>query len=169
MVLLFRYDYLQTLTLLWSYVLIYNLSILPLFSSLFQLSITNIKTFNYFSTIGINSVLTKIILISFLSSAGVPPFVGFFSKIFIFTLLCNSNFSILFLILFLLIFTGLYFYMQNIRFLNTSNPLRGTLIFEKNVRLVLNFYYLILPNTLLLLLGFLILDDLIILIKWFVV
>jgi hypothetical protein len=59
--------------------------------------------------------------------------------------------------------------MQNIRFLNTSNPLRGTLIFEKNVRLVLNFYYLILPNTLLLLLGFLILDDLIILIKWFVV
>lgn len=169
MVLLFSYDYLQTLTLLWSYVLIYNLSILPLFSSLFQLSITNIKTFNYFSTIGINSVLTKIILISFLSSAGVPPFVGFFSKIFIFTLLCNSNFSILFLILFLLIFTGLYFYMQNIRFLNTSNPLRGTLIFEKNVRLVLNFYYLILPNTLLLLLGFLILDDLIILIKWFVV
>ena len=169
MVLLFSYDYLQTLTLLWSYVLIYNLSILPLFSSLFHLSITNIKTFNYFSTIGINSVLTKIILISFLSSAGVPPFVGFFSKIFIFTLLCNSNFSILFLILFLLIFTGLYFYMQNIRFLNTSNPLRGTLIFEKNVRLVLNFYYLILPNTLLLLLGFLILDDLIILIKWFVV
>ena len=169
MVLLFSYDYLQTLTLLWSYVLIYNLSILPLFSSLFQLSITNIKTFNYFSTIGINSVLTKIILISFLSSAGVPPFVGFFSKIFIFTLLCNSNFSILFLILFLLIFTGLYFYMQNIRFLNTSNPLRGTLIFEKNVRLVLNFYYLILPNTLLLLLGFLILDDLIILVKWFVV
>ena len=169
MVLLFSYYYLQTLTLLWSYVLIYNLSILPLFSSLFQLSITNIKTFNYFSTIGINSVLTKIILISFLSSAGVPPFVGFFSKIFIFTLLCNSNFSILFLILFLLIFTGLYFYMQNIRFLNTSNPLRGTLIFEKNVRLVLNFYYLILPNTLLLLLGFLILDDLIILIKWFVV
>ena len=169
MVLLFSYDYLQTLTLLWSYVLIYNLSILPLFSSLFQLSITNIKTFNYFSTIGINSVLTKIILISFLSSAGVPPFVGFFSKIFIFTLLCNSNFSILFLILFLLIFTGLYFYMQNIRFLNTSNPLRGTLIFEKNVRLVLNFYYLILQNTLLLLLGFLILDDLIILIKWFVV
>ena len=166
---MFSYDYLQTLTLLWAYVLIYNLSILPLFSTLFQLSTSNVKTFNYFSTVGINSILTKMILISFLSSAGVPPFVGFFSKIFIFTLLCNSNFSILFLILFLLIFTGLYFYMQNIRFLNTSNPLSGTLVFEKNVRLVLNFYYLILPNTLLLLLGFLILDDLIILIKWFVV
>lgn len=166
---LLSYDYLQTLTLLWAYVLIYNLSILPLFSALFQLTTSNIKTFNYFSSIGVNSFLTKVILISFLSAAGIPPFVGFFSKIFIFTLLCNSNFAILFLLLFLLLFISLYFYMQNIRFLNTSNPRGGNVVFEKNIRLVLNFYYLTLPNTLFLLLGFLVLDDLFILIKWFVV
>jgi hypothetical protein len=69
----------------------------------------------------------------------------------------------------LLLFISLYFYMQNIRFLNTSNPRGGNVVFEKNIRLVLNFYYLTLPNTLFLLLGFLVLDDLFILIKWFVV
>jgi NADH:ubiquinone oxidoreductase subunit 2 (subunit N) len=90
---------------------------------------------------------------------------GFFSKIFIFISLGDSHFSILFVLFFVLTFLGLYFYMQNIRFLNTSSRLNKGLIFEKNVRTVLSFYYLALPNALLLLLGFLVLDDLFIFIK----
>ena len=162
----FDYDYLQTLNLLWSYIFIYNLSLLPLFAVLFQLPVSNLKTFNYFSTIGLNYILTKIILISFLSAAGVPPFAGFFSKIFIFTLLCNSNFSFLFIIFFILVFVGLYFYVQNIRFLCTSNVSNGNLVFEKNIRISLNFYYLAFPNLFLLVFSFLFIDDLFIFIKW---
>lgn len=163
---MFSYDYLQTLNLLWSYIFIYNLSLLPLFAVLFQLTVSNIKTFNYFSTVGLSYILTKIILLSFLSAAGIPPFAGFFSKIFIFSLLCNSNFSILFPLFFILIFTGLYFYMQNVRFLNTSNVQNSNIQFDKTNRIVLHFYYLVLPNAFLLIFGYLFLDDLFIFIKW---
>ena len=73
------------------------------------------KTLFSFANLG----STQILLI--LSMAGVPPFVGFFTKVFIFILLCNSKFFLFFPIFFVLLFIGLYFYTQNIRFLNSTN------------------------------------------------
>ena len=53
--------------------------------------------------------------------AGVPPFLGFFSKILILILLVNSNFFLFYLFFFGLLFFGLYFYLQNIKFLHSTN------------------------------------------------
>lgn len=163
---LFTYDYEQTLNLMWSYIFIYNLSLLPIFAVLFQLNISNIKTINFLSTFGFNYTLTKFLIISFLSAAGIPPFLGFFSKIFIFTLLCNNYLTLFFIILFILLFTGLYFYMQNIRFLNTSNLQNFNNIFEKNVRHVPSFYYFCFPNIFFLIFGFLFVDDIFLFFRW---
>jgi NADH:ubiquinone oxidoreductase subunit 2 (subunit N) len=52
--------------------------------------------------------------------AGVPPFLGFFSKILILILLVNSNFFLFYIFFFGLLFFGLYFYLQNIRFLHST-------------------------------------------------
>jgi NADH:ubiquinone oxidoreductase subunit 2 (subunit N) len=53
--------------------------------------------------------------------AGVPPFIGFFSKIFILNLLINSNLFLFYFLFFVLLLVGLYFYIQNMRFLHSSN------------------------------------------------
>lgn len=144
---------------------IYNLALLPLFIVFFQLTTSNIKTLNYFSSFNLNYLLNKILLISILSTAGIPPFVGFFSKIFIFTLLCSSNFSFLFILFFILLFTSLYFYIQNIRFINSSKLTNNNTIFDRNVRLVLRFYYFIFPNLFTLLFGVILIEDFFIIIK----
>jgi NADH-quinone oxidoreductase subunit N len=165
-ILLFTYEYEQTLTLIWSYILIYNASLLPIFIVLFQLTSSHVKTINFLGTIGAHYTLTKILIVAFLSAAGIPPFVGFFSKIFIFTLLCNSYFSFLFLILFIFIFIGLYFYMQTIRFLNTSNQQNCNSVFDRSTRIVPAAYYLCFPLTFSLVFGFLVLDDVLVFVKW---
>jgi len=164
--LLFTYEYEQTLTLIWSYIFIYNISLLPIFVVLFQLTSSYVKTINFLNMIGSNYTLTKVLTVAFLSAAGIPPFLGFFSKIFIFTLLCNSYFAFLFLILFLFIFVGLYFYMQTVRFLNTSNQQNFNAVFDKNVRLTPSTYYICLPLSFLIVFGFLVLDDVLLFVRW---
>lgn len=163
---LFMYDYEQTLNLMWSYIFIYNLSLLPIFAVLLQLNISNVKTINFLNTLGFNYTLTKFLMISFLSAAGIPPFLGFFSKIFIFILLCNTYLSVFFIIFIILLFTGLYFYMQNIRFLNTSNLQNMGNVFEKNIRVVPSFYYFCFPNMFMLIFGFTFLDDCFLFFRW---
>ena len=54
--------------------------------------------------------------------AGVPPFWGFFSKLFIFLAILNTSLSVLFLPLLILLIISLYFYVQNVRFLNATAP-----------------------------------------------
>lgn len=163
---LFTYEYEQTLSLIWSYIFIYNISLLPIFVVLFQLNTSQVKTINFLNTIGAQYTLTKILIIAFLSAAGIPPFLGFFSKIFIFTLLCNNYFAFLFIILFIFLFVNLYFYMQTIRFLNTSNNQNLNTLCDKNVRISTSAYYLNFPNTFILIIGFLLLEDVLIFFKW---
>jgi NADH:ubiquinone oxidoreductase subunit 2 (subunit N) len=101
--------------------------------------------------------------------AGVPPFWGFFSKIFIFTLLCNSNFFILFPFFFFILFLGLYFYIQNIRFLNSTNGSNFQPIIEHGLRSVPLYYYVV--NTLLffIIFGFIFTEDLLLIISWLLI
>jgi len=59
--------------------------------------------------------------------SGVPPFVGFFTKVLVLTLLVQTFFYLLFPSLFILLFAGLYFYIQNCRLLLTTElTLRGS-------------------------------------------
>jgi NADH:ubiquinone oxidoreductase subunit 2 (subunit N) len=100
------------------------------------------------------------------SMAGVPPFWGFFSKIFLFTLLANSNFFILFPFFFILLFIGLYFYIQNIRFLNSTAGANFTPIVELNARNVPMYYYLTFTLLFFLTFGVYFTEDLLILTQW---
>jgi len=78
------------------------------------------------------ALLKDYVVVALLSMAGVPPFSGFFSKLAIFVLLLNSSIFFLFPLLFILLFTGLYFYLQNLRLVLTisnrllSNPFYPT-------------------------------------------
>ena len=60
---------------------IYNISLFVLFFTLFQFVNFETKTLFSFSDLGSSNLLTKILTLTILSMAGVPPFWGFFTKI----------------------------------------------------------------------------------------
>jgi NADH-quinone oxidoreductase subunit N len=146
--------------------LIYNLSLFVIFYTLFQFTSFDLKTLYSFSSLGVNNYFTRVIIISLFSMAGVPPFWGFFSKIFIFVLLCNSTFFTLFTFFFLLLFVGLYFYIQNIRFLNTTAGADFNPIIEQNLRSTPIYYYFITVFLFLIIFGFIFTEDLLLFMSW---
>lgn len=139
---------------------IYNISLYVAFSTFFQFLNTDIKTLQSFSTLGLINFFNKTLTIVLFSMAGVPPFWGFFSKIFIFTLLCNSNFYLLFPFFFLILFIGLYFYIQNIRFLNSTCGSNFQPIIELNLRNVPIYYYTTYFILFFIIFGFMFTEDL---------
>ena len=104
-----------------SYLIVYNITNLLFFAILLKLSPFSSKTFYSLSLMSSNNIFSKLLALLLLSMAGVPPFTGFFTKILILSILTTSNFSLLFITFFLLLFTGLYFYVQNVRFIQSKN------------------------------------------------
>ena len=103
---------------------------------------TKFKTLHSFSGFSFNAFYLTLTTILLFSMAGVPPFIGFFSKLFILTLITNNSFVLLYAIFFVVLFIGLYFYIQNIRFLHSTNS--GELDYTylaNNERIVPTFYY----------------------------
>jgi len=141
------------------------MSLFLIFYTLFQFISFDYKTLYSFSDLGSNNFFTKVLIIALFSMAGVPPFWGFFSKLFIFTLLCNSNFFILFPIFFLILFIGLYFYIQNIRFLNATSGSDFQPVIEQNLRNTPIYFYLTFVFLFLLLFGFIFTEDLLIIVS----
>lgn len=163
---LLSYDFLQTMLLLLTYMVIYNLTSFVLFTTVLQIVGTNVKTLFSFSNFGSNHVLTKVISLAILSLAGVPPLLGFFSKIFVFVLISNSHLSILFPSFFVLLFIGLYFYIQNLRFLNSTNSASTTTPIELTPRVNMSYFSLAIPTCFFIVFGFAYVDDLMILSLW---
>lgn len=159
----------DVILLLWSYLFIYNLALLVIFTTLFQLTNSRVNTLYSLSDLGSTGTLTKLLVVSLFSMAGVPPFWGFFSKVFIFLLLLNSNFFIFFIFFFILLLTGLYFYIQNVRFLNPTSAPRSISTIELNVRRVPAFYYLTYVSSYFLIVGFFFTEDLFLLLTWILV
>ena len=163
---LFNYDYTQTLLLILTYMVVYNITSFLMFATIIQLVNTNIKTLFSFSNLDTGNVFTKILSLVILSLAGVPPLVGFFSKIFVFVLISNSNLFILFPPFFILLFTGLYFYIQNLRFLNSTNKPTTVFISELTTRVMPLYFAMALPIVFFILFGFCYLDDLFLVLSW---
>lgn len=94
--------------------------------------------------------------------AGVPPFTGFFAKLFILLLLSNSSLFLLYSLFVILLLTGLYFYVQNLRFLHSSKSSNTNLPNLLSYQLSdTNFFnYLVLIHFFIIF-GFVLLDDLI--------
>ena len=91
--------------------------------------------------------------------AGVPPFIGFFSKIFVMVLVLNNFYFLFYFIFFLLLFLGLYFYMQNIRFLHSTNYTSYTTPYLTNERSAVLTYYLVIYLLYLIIFGVVYIDD----------
>jgi NADH:ubiquinone oxidoreductase subunit 2 (subunit N) len=153
--------------LLFTYMFIYNTSLVTLFWTLFSIITTKFKTLHSFSGFSFNAFYLTLITILLFSMAGVPPFIGFFSKLFILTLITNNSFTLLYTIFFVVLFIGLYFYIQNIRFLHSTNngELNYTYV-SSNERIVPAFYYSTILVLTLVIFGAVYVEDALLLFTW---
>lgn len=156
--------------LIFTYMFIYNLSLTVLFWTLMSFINSNFKTLHSFMGFSLNTFYLFTTTILLFSMAGVPPFIGFFSKLFLIVLLTNSNFFLLYSLFFVTLFLGLYFYVQNIRFLHTSN--HTTVDYSNtpgfNERSLYIYYYFSLTILVFIVLGFSYIDDLLLIFTWLV-
>jgi len=107
-------------------VLIYNLfSIFFVFDVKYVKSLTDLKSMNYVDGI------TSLVIITFLSLAGIPPLLGFVSKflLFIFFLIKNNPFILALIVVFNLFV--MFFYLQNIRYM-VSKSAKNYFNFKNN-------------------------------------
>jgi NADH:ubiquinone oxidoreductase subunit 2 (subunit N) len=153
--------------LLFTYMFIYNTSLITLFWILFGTILTHFKTLQSFNSFSFSSFNLTSITILLFSMAGVPPFLGFFSKLFILTLLTGSSFYLLYSLFFVVLFLGLYFYIQNVRFLHTTNPSDANHQYVVgSERCVPFFYYFTINLLTILTLGTVYVDDLLLIFSW---
>ena len=134
-------SFIELIVILFTYMFVYNISLLIIFWTLFQFININFKTLYSFSDLKLNFFFISTLTITFLSVAGVPPFIGFFPKLLILIALLNSNFFVFYVFFLVLLFLGLYFYIQNIRFLHSSSFTKINYSFDFFLRSS-SFYYL---------------------------
>lgn len=163
---LFTYNSIDTTLVLFLYMFIYNISLFIVFLTLYQFINLNFKTIYSFSDLKFNFFFVIALSISLFSMAGVPPFLGFFSKLFILISLINSNFFIFYFFFFSLLFFGLYFYLQNIRFLFSTGTGKLNYSFMINLRSTTSYYLIVYIFLFFLIFGFIFLDDLILFFSW---
>ncbi len=163
---IFFLNSLDSLVILFVYMFIYNLSLICLFWTLYQFINNKFLTLFSFSDLKFNFYFTTLITVILFSIAGVPPFIGFFSKLLILVLLSNSNFFFFYIFFFGLLFFGLYFYLQNIRFLYTTSSSKLNYSNFFNLRAVSIYYNYTFFFLFFFLFGLLFLDDLIIYFYW---
>ena len=119
------------------------------------------KTLYSFNNFYFDSFYLFFLTIFLFSLAGVPPFIGFFNKLFLLDLLIHYNFFVLYFIFFVILILGLYFYMQNLRFLHSTNYHTSSKIFLNNDRVIVALYYYLIFQSILLLNGVFLVDDLV--------
>ena len=151
---------------LFIYMFIYNLSLVSFFWSLFSFITIKLKTLYTFSEFTQNSFIVLNISVLLFSMAGVPPFIGFFSKLFIMVLVLNNFYFLFYFLFFLILFLGLYFYMQNIRFLHSTNYRNhyNTSLVNERITFVMLYFMIILLTTIVF--GLVYIDDFILLFTW---
>lgn len=148
---------------------VYNLSLFSLFFIFTQFIISAFRTIYSFSQLTASAILVNSAAITLFSIAGIPPFVGFFSKLLILITLISSFFYFFFIFFFILLFFGLYFYLQNLRFLYSSvvNTLNYAYVYNlkhnSGFFLINNFYLFFF------IFGFLLFDDIILYFYWILI
>ena len=157
---------LDTLVILFIYMFIYNISLIIIFWTLLQFISFNFKTIYSFTDLKFNFYFVTILSIVLFSIAGVPPFLGFFSKLLILILLINSSFFFFYIFFFGLLFFGLYFYLQNIRFLYSTGIGKLNYSYSPNLRISSLYFYITFFFIFFLIFGFSFMDDLILYFYW---
>lgn len=121
---------------------------------------SEVKTLQLLSRLNLNTFSTIALTVILLSMAGVPPFIGFFSKLFLILILLNNAFFLFFSLFAVVLILGLYFYIQNIRFLHSSKLSLVNYTYLNNERQIIIYFYLTVCLMLLLSVGFIFIDDL---------
>ena len=151
---------------LFTYMFLYNTTLVIFFWSILLNITTKLKTLYSFSQYSFDSASLFFITICLFSMAGVPPFVGFFSKLFILNIILNTNLLTLYFFLFILLLVGLYFYMQNLRFLHTSNKNSNDKPYLINERTPLSYYYFSITFIFFIIFGVVYIDDFLLFFNW---
>lgn len=153
-----------TIIYIFSYLLIYNISLYILFNVLI-LSFIDIKFSNFLFKLNNVSSLRLLTLITLFSISGIPPFIGFFVKMSLLYYISFTSYMLLLILCFVL-FIGLYFYLQNIRYLMWLED-DSVKLNNFNIKYInLNLHALLIFFSYILLNGFFIYDDLILCIFW---
>jgi NADH:ubiquinone oxidoreductase subunit 2 (subunit N) len=157
---------LDSLVILYIYMFIYNISLLSIFLTLTHFINIDFKTLYSFSDLKFNFHFVITLTVVLFSIAGVPPFLGFFSKLLILILLANSNFFFFYIFFFGLLFFGLYFYIQNIRFLYSTGVGKVNYSHLSNLRKASLYFNLTTLITFFIVFGFFFVEDLILYFYW---
>ena len=164
-----HYDAFQVIVFVLTYLVIYNLTSFIFFTTFLQFANAQTFTLLSLSTLNQSNFFTKALSLTLLSLAGVPPLLGFFSKVFIVILLSNSQFFILFPSFFVLLFAGLYFYIQNIRFLHSTKAHSLTQLTELTMRTSLLYLYMASVLGFVIIFGVFFLDDFLMIFVWLLI
>lgn len=151
---------------MFTYLSVYNFTLAFLFwvmLSVLTLKLKTLYAFNNFSFSSYNLFLITVILFSV---SGVPPFAGFFTKLLVFILNIANSFFLFYTLFFVIVFLSLYFYIQNIRFLHSTNYQTNQVPYVGNERLILVFFYLSIPLLVILISGFILFDEISLTFLW---
>ena len=148
----------ETLNTIFIYIIIYIISIFNIFCLLFLTATQTIKSIIDLISYNHNNIFIFSYSISFLSMGGIPPLSGFFTKLLFFNILITTNFYIYIIIYILFLFLVLYFYLRNLKYTLSINLGINNYIWNVNKSLYL-INCIIVANVLLLF-GFILLNDL---------
>jgi NADH-quinone oxidoreductase subunit N len=137
----------------------YNLTLVGFLWILNSNIILQLKTLYSLGIFSFNSFYVTFITIFLFSLAGVPPFTGFFNKVFIVNSISQHGFFLFYFILFVILILGLYFYMQNLRFIHSTNYGHTLRPFVNNERIIIPLHYYLVILFFLLVNGFFIIED----------
>lgn len=147
------------------YLIVYNFSLFLFFSIFFHFNFKSHSTLNVLEKINSKSFPLFLFSTILISLAGVPPSIGFVSKLMIFVALLESPLAILIFLFFPILMVSLYFYMQNIRFLFSQTPSNFVIESPSMLSQPILISYSIL-GLILILSGFFIFEDLWLVISW---
>lgn len=160
------WDIIIPLHSMFTYLSVYNFTLAFLFwvmLSVLTLKLKTLYAFNNFSFSSYNLFLITVILFSV---SGVPPFAGFFTKLLVFILNIANSFFLFYTLFFIIVFLSLYFYIQNIRFLHSTNYQTNKVPYVGNERMILPFYYLSILLLIILISGFIVFDEISLVFLW---
>ena len=112
----FNFEFLFSIYIMFMFLYSYNLALLVLFTPPIG-SDKPMYNFSDFEKVCSRPVSLILVIFSLLSMAGIPPFLGFLPKVYLIVLLVQYNFSFWYYFLILLLFGGLYFYLNVVRVL----------------------------------------------------
>ena len=160
------WDIIIPLHSMFTYLSVYNFTLAFLFWVMLSVLTLKLKTLYAFNNFSFSSYNVFLITIILFSVSGVPPFAGFFTKLLVFILNIANSFFLFYTLFFVIVFLSLYFYIQNIRFLHSTNYQTNQVPYVGNERLILTFFYLSIFLLIILISGFILFNEISLIFLW---